>query len=89
VPDGDSDNQGDSGNETVAPEAVTPKTVTPEAVDLAASLPLAIRELLDADRTAAIVLALDGTVLSANETALELFGAKSVATMTPGSASHG
>jgi diguanylate cyclase (GGDEF)-like protein len=72
VPDGDSDNQ----------------MVTPEAVDLAASLPLAIRELLDADRTAAIVLALDGTVLSANETALELFGAKSVAAMTPGSASR-
>ena len=72
MPDGDSDNQ----------------AVHPETVQFAASLPLAIRELLDADRTAAIVLGLDGEVLSANETALELLGAESVAAMTVGSASH-
>ncbi len=63
------------------------RAVNAEAGRLAASLPLAIRELLDADRTAAIVLALDGTVLSANETALELLGAESVGAMTIGSAS--
>ena len=72
MPDGDSDNQ----------------AVHPEPVQFAASLPLAIRELLDADRTAAIVLGLDGEVLSANETALELLGAESVAAMTVGSASR-
>ena len=72
MPDGDSDN----------PE------VHEKASQLAASLPLAIRELLDADRTAAIVLTLDGEVLSANETALELLGAESVASMTSGSASR-
>ncbi len=72
MPDGDSDNQ----------------AAHPETVQFAASLPLAIRELLDADRTAAIVLGLEGEVLSANETALELLGAESVAAMTVGSASR-
>ena len=72
MPDGDSDNPG----------------IHEEVSQLAASLPLAIRELLDADRTAAIVLSLDGEVLSANETALELLGAESVASMTSGSASR-
>ncbi|HYN34437.1 MAG TPA: bifunctional diguanylate cyclase/phosphodiesterase [Ilumatobacteraceae bacterium] len=69
--DGDSDNE----------------AVHPDPIQFATSLPLAIRELLDADRTAAIVLALDGEVLSANETALELLGAESVAAMTVRSAS--
>lgn len=58
-----------------------------EAVDPALALPLAVRELLDADRTAVLVLGLDGSVRSANEVALELLGAESVAAMTPDSAS--
>lgn len=58
------------------------------AVDLALAMPLAVRELLDADRTAVLVLGLDGTVRSANETALELLGAESVSAMTTDSASH-
>ncbi len=72
MPVGDSDNRADD-HASIPP---------------ALSLPLAIRELLDADRTAVILLGLDGRVQSANETALELLGAESVRTMTVGSASH-
>ena len=54
----------------------------------AVALPLAVRELLDADSTAVIILGLRGDVWSANETALELLGAESVEAMTTGSASH-
>lgn len=54
----------------------------------AVGLPLAVRELLDADSTAVIILGLRGDVWSANETALELLGAESVEAMTTGSASH-
>ncbi len=57
-------------------------------LDPALTLPLAVRELLDADRTAVLVLGLDGTVRAANETALELLGAESAESMTVGSASH-
>ncbi len=41
--------------------------------------PQAARELLDADATAVVLFGLDGTVWAANETALELLGADSVA----------
>lgn len=51
-------------------------------------LPLAVRELLDADRTAVVIMTLDGAVRAANESALELFGAESVASLADGSASH-
>jgi diguanylate cyclase (GGDEF)-like protein len=50
--------------------------------------PQAARELLDADATAVVLFGLDGTVWAANETALELLGADSVAALTPGSASY-
>lgn len=54
----------------------------------AVALPTAVRELLDADRTAIVLLDADGRVRSANETALELLGAPSVEAMSVGSASH-
>jgi diguanylate cyclase (GGDEF)-like protein len=56
---------------------------TPAAV----TLPVAVRELLDADRTALVILDLEGGVRAANETALELLGAPSTAAMTADSAS--
>jgi diguanylate cyclase (GGDEF)-like protein len=52
------------------------------------TMPVALRSLLDADRTAAVLMGLDGTVHAANETALELFGAASDASLVAGSASY-
>ena len=51
-------------------------------------LPLAARELLDADRTAVVIMTLDGAVQAANESALELLGAPSIESLTVGSAGH-
>lgn len=51
-------------------------------------LPAALRELLDADRTAVVIMGLDGCVRAANESALELLGAPSEAALSGGSASH-
>ena len=52
------------------------------------ALPLAARELLDADRTAVVIMTLDGAVRAANESALDLLGAPSVESLAVGSASH-
>lgn len=60
----------------------------PTPVDSASILPLAVRELLDADRTAVVILGIDQSVQAANETALQLLGAESAGAMTPDSASH-
>jgi diguanylate cyclase (GGDEF)-like protein len=51
-------------------------------------LPTAASELLDADRTAVVIMTLDGTVQAANESALELLGAASIESLAPGSSSH-
>jgi diguanylate cyclase (GGDEF)-like protein len=59
------------------------------ARDEAMTLPLAVRELLDADGSAVVILGLDGTVRSINESALELLGAESAELLLPDTASHG
>lgn len=51
-------------------------------------LPDAVRFLLDADRTAVVVLDLDGGVRSANEAALDLLGADTPAELVDGSPGH-
>jgi hypothetical protein len=69
-----------------------PISTEPEAAlvpDDAMDLPLAVRELLDADGSAVMILALDGTVRSINESALELLGAESAEKLLPDTASHG
>ena len=52
------------------------------------ALPLAARELLDADRTAVVIMTLGGAVQAANESALEMLGAPSIESLTVGTASH-
>jgi diguanylate cyclase (GGDEF)-like protein len=52
------------------------------------AMPVALRTLLDADRTAVVIMGLDGSVHAANETALELMGATSVEWLVSGSASY-
>ncbi len=69
------DGDNDNDNESRQPDAF--------------ALPIAMRELLDADRTAVVIMTLDGAVRAANESALELLGAASVESLTVGSASHG
>jgi len=79
VPIGDNDIENPTSTE---PEAALPS-------DDAMDLPLAVRELLDADGSAVVILGLDGTVRSINESALELLGAESVDKLLPDSASYG
>lgn len=50
---------------------------------------LAQRALLDADRTAIVVVGLDGIAHTANQSALQLLGASSTDLVQPGSPSHG
>jgi len=52
------------------------------------TLPIALRELLDADRTAVVMMGLNGDVHAANESALELLGAPTESALTAGSMSH-
>lgn len=52
------------------------------------TLPLAARELLDADRTAVVIMGLAGDVHAANESALELLGAPNQAALAAESASR-
>lgn len=47
-----------------------------------------VRELLDADRTAVVIMDLSGAVRAANESALELLGAPSESALEPGTASY-
>ena len=53
-----------------------------------AQFPLPLRELLDADGSAVVILNLDGEVRSLNESALELLGAESLDSLQAGSSSH-
>jgi diguanylate cyclase (GGDEF)-like protein len=48
----------------------------------------AIAELIDADQTAVVILDVDGLVHDANDTALRLLGADSIAELQPGASSH-
>jgi diguanylate cyclase (GGDEF)-like protein len=68
------------------PENRSEDEVTSAAAPL--TLSLAARELLDADRTAAVIMGIDGNVHAANEAALELLGAPSTDALAPGSASR-
>ena len=52
------------------------------------ALPTDLRELLDADRTAVVMLGFDMIVRDANETALALLGATTLESLRPGTASH-
>lgn len=49
----------------------------------------ALPELLDADQTAVVILGFDGSVRSANDTALHLLGADSTESLQPGGSAHG
>jgi diguanylate cyclase (GGDEF)-like protein len=55
-----------------------------EAGTDAAALGVALRELLDADLTAVVILDLDGAIRAANDTALRLLGASSVEDLVAG-----
>jgi diguanylate cyclase (GGDEF)-like protein len=76
VPNGDSESQEPPGNRD-----------STHIGDL--TIPRALRELLDADGSAVVILGRDGAVHSINEAALELLGAASVERLVPGTASHG
>jgi diguanylate cyclase (GGDEF)-like protein len=81
--------QADDGERTaLVPSGDSDNEAAARGVDPSVGLPLGVRELLDADRTAVMVLGLDAHVHAANETALELLGADRVEAVHAGTASH-
>jgi len=77
VADGDNDNERTAGTTVRAWPPPSPE-----------ALHLAQQSLLDADRTAIVIVGFDGVVHTANESALHILRAESADAMQPGSPSH-